>query len=148
MVFTFFAASFTLYFVYSLFQRGDRFGFMMAALLPVFVLAWVIKTFILDPRKTATSVYFITDQRVIIASRSTGLQIKEFDLEDLPPVKMEKDQSGSGSISFAMPGQKYKNHANPLSLYSEGFEAVGDVDRVFLILESAARSRMQANKNE
>jgi len=118
----------------------------MAALLLVFVLAWVIKTFILDPRKTAISVYFITDQRVVIASKKLSRELKDFDLEDLLPIKLEKDKSGSGSISFAVPDQRYKNRAHPLSLYSESFEAIEDVDRVFLILEGAVRSREQARK--
>lgn len=148
MAFTFLAASFTIYFACSLFQKGTRFGLIMAAILFIMALTWAVNAFILEPRKTATAVYYITDQRAVIASRNPGLEITSFDLKKLPPLKIERDKSGNGAIRFARPYKKFKDQAALFSLYLEGFEGIEDVDRVYMILESAARSRVPADKNE
>ena len=137
MVFIFLAGGFTLFFAWSLYAKGSLYGFIMAGVLALMVLAWVVKFFFLEPRRDRTACYFITDRRVVITKQGLAKETASFDYDHFSPVRIEKPRWGRGSLSFAVPYAKFANSPLPFSLYTETLSSLENVDEVYRVLEGA-----------
>lgn len=108
-------------------------------------LYFVFGRFFADALRRKTTLYALTDRRVLIQTGSRGRTVRSFDLTALPSLSLTEHPDGTGSVSFisdAVPGA-YSGRAAWTAIQAQsGFERVKDAKSVFAQIGEARKSAL------